>query len=106
MIGAAKADGEIDAAEQQKIAEHLDDVTPDELKLVQSIMSEPMNLQSLVSSIPAGMEQQAYFMSLLAIDLDSKTEAEYLHNLAQGLNISQQASNSIHEKLGAPVLYS
>ena len=105
MISAAKADGQIDAAEQQKIAEHLDDVTPEEVELVRSMMNEPVNLQGLVNSIPAGMEQQAYFMSLLAIDLDSKPEAQYLHDLAQGLNISQQASNSIHEKLGAPVLY-
>ena len=105
MISAAKADGQIDAAEQQKIAEHLDDISPEEVELVRSMMSEPMNMQSLVNSIPKGMEQQAYFMSLLAIDLDSKPEAQYLHDLAQGLNISQQASNSIHEKLGAPVLY-
>ncbi len=105
MISAAKADGQIDAEEQQKIAEHLDDISPEEVELVRSMMNEPMNMQSLVNSIPAGMEQQAYFMSLLAIDLDSKPEAQYLHDLAQGLNISQQASNSIHEKLGAPVLY-
>ncbi len=105
MISAAKADGQIDAAEQQKIAEHLDDISPEEVELVRSMMNEPMNMQSLVNSIPAGMEQQAYFMSLLAIDLDSKPEAQYLHDLAQGLNISQQVSNSIHEKLGAPVLY-
>jgi len=105
MIGAAKADGEIDAAEQQKIAEHLDDISPEEVELVKSIMSEPNDMQALVNSIPEGMEQQAYFMSLLAINLDSKSEAQYLHNLAQALNISQQASNSIHEKLGAPLLY-
>ncbi len=106
MISAAKADGEIDQAEQQKIAEHLEDVSQEEVALVRSIMNEPLDMQSLVNSIPNGMEQQAYFMSLLAINLDSKPEAEYLHNLAQGLNISQQASNSIHEKLGAPALYS
>lgn len=106
MISAAKADGEIDAGEQQKITEHLDDVTPEELALVRSIMNEPNDMQQLVNSIPAGMEQQAYFMSLLAINLDSKPEAQYLHQLAQSLNISQQDCNSIHEKLGAPVLYS
>ncbi|MFK8066637.1 MAG: DUF533 domain-containing protein [Gammaproteobacteria bacterium] len=106
MISAAKADGDIDAEEQQKIGEHLDDVTQDELDLVRSIMREPNDLQGLVRSIPNGMEQQAYFMSLLAIDLDSQKEANYLDQLAKGLNISPQESNSIHEKLGAPVLYS
>ncbi len=106
MISAAKSDGQIDEAEQQKIAEHLDDISPEEVALVRSIMSEPNDMQLLVNSIPAGMEQQAYFMSLLAIDLDSQQEAEYLDQLAKALNISQQTSNSIHEKIGAPVLYS
>lgn len=106
MISAAKADGQIDQAEQQKIADHLEDVSQEEVALVRSIMNEPLNMQGLVNSIPNGMEQQAYFMSLLAINLDSQPEAEYLHKLAQGLNISQQTSNSIHEKLGAPSLYS
>ncbi|CAA6804762.1 MAG: DUF533 domain-containing protein (Fragment) [uncultured Thiotrichaceae bacterium] len=106
MISAAKADGDIDEAEQQKISEHLGDITADELELVRSIMSEPNDIDALVNSIPKGMEQQAYFMSLLAIDLDSQAEAEYLHKLSQGLGISQEMSNNIHEKLGAPVLYS
>lgn len=106
MISAAKADGEIDEVEQKKIAEHLEDISPDELELVRSIMKESNDMNALVNSVPKGMEQQVYFMSLLAIDLDSKAEAEYLNQLAQGLNISQEMSNQIHEKLGAPVLYS
>jgi uncharacterized membrane protein YebE (DUF533 family) len=44
-------------------------------------------------------------MSLLAIDLDSKPEAQYLDQLAKGLNINQQQCNAIHEKLGVPQLY-
>ncbi|MGK0271081.1 MAG: uncharacterized membrane protein YebE (DUF533 family) [Cocleimonas sp.] len=52
------------------------------------------------------MEQQVYFMSLLAIDLDSNEEAHYLDELAKGLNISQDICNQIHEKVGAPALYS
>jgi len=34
------------------------------------------------------------------------TCAEYLDKLAKGLNISQQASNDFHERVGAPKLYS
>ena len=52
------------------------------------------------------MEEQVYFMSLLAIDLDSNEEARYLDTLAKGLNISNEVCNQIHEKLGAPALYS
>lgn len=107
MINAAKADGEIDAEEQRKITEHLgDDISAEELELVRSIMREPQDVQGLINSVPDGMGEQVYLMSLLAIDLDSKPEALYLDQLAKGLNISNQQCNMIHEKCGAPVLYS
>lgn len=106
IIQAAKADGDIDDQEKQKIAEHLDDVTEDEVALVRSIMAEPSDVQALINSVPKGMEQQVYFMSLLAIDIDTKAEAQYLHQLAQGLNISAEVANHIHEQAGEPKLYS
>lgn len=106
MISAAKSDGEIDAEEQRKITEHLGDVSTEELELVRQIMKEPQDLPGLISSVPAGMEQQVYLMSLLAINLDSKAEAQYLDQFAKGLNINEQQSNEIHAKLGVPNLYS
>lgn len=106
IVSAAKADGDIDAEEQKKISEHLDDVSPEELELLRSIMQEPNDINALINSVPAGMEQQVYFMSLLAIDLDSQAEAQYLDKLAKGLNISPEVVNQIHEKAGAPALYS
>ncbi len=106
MISAAKADGQIDAKEQQKITEHIGDVTPEEIEFVKNEMQSPLDIQGLINSIPAGMEQQVYMMSLLAIDLDSKPEAEYMDKLAKGLNISPEVANNIHQQLGVPLLYS
>ncbi len=105
MISAAKADGKIDNEEQKKIAEHLADVSDDEANFVRQELSSPLDIDGLIKSVPQGMEQQVYFMSLMAINLDSKEEAVYLDKLAKGLNISHQVSNQIHEKLGAPSLY-
>jgi uncharacterized membrane protein YebE (DUF533 family) len=106
MICAAKADGEIDAEEQRKLTEHLgDDVTQEEMELVRREMTSQTSLEDLVADVPKGMEQQVYFMSLLAIDLDSQAEAQYLDKLAKGLNISPQQANAIHEQLGVPKLY-
>jgi uncharacterized membrane protein YebE (DUF533 family) len=105
MISATKADGKIDEEEQRKLTEHLGDVSPEELEFVRNEMNAPQDLDGLVASVPAGMEQQVYLMSLLAIDLDSKPEAQYLDQLAKGLNINQQQCNAIHEKLGVPQLY-
>jgi hypothetical protein len=106
MINAAKADGEIDAEEQKKITEHIGDVTPQEIELVKSEMSSPLDVEGVIRSVPKGMEQQVYLMSLLTINLDHKKEAQYLDQLSKGLNITQQAVNEIHQKVGAPQLYS
>jgi len=105
MINAAKSDGEIDRAEQQKLLEHLGDVSEEEANFLRSEMGKPVDTDALVRSVPRGMEQQVYFISLTAIDLDCKPEAQYLHNLAQGLNLSSDVVNRIHQQVGAPLLY-
>ena len=106
MISAANADGELDSEEQRKITEHLGDVSEEEAAFVTNELRAPLDLDGLIASVPSGLEQQVYLMSLMAIDLDSKEEAVYLDSLRKGLNITEQVSNQIHEKLGAPQLYS
>ncbi len=106
MINAAKADGKIDAKEQESITKHIGDVTPEEIDFVKNEMQSPLDLQGVIDSVPKGMEQQVYLMSLLTIDLDSQSEASYLDQLSKGLNISEQVANDIHQKVGAPKLYS
>lgn len=106
MISAAKSDGNLDEDEQRKITEHLGDISEEEANFVRQELQAPLDAQGLIDSVPRGMEEQVYLMSLLAIDLDSKEEAQYLDKLAKGLSISNQVSNQIHEKLGAPQLYS
>ena len=105
MINAAKADGRVDRDEQQKIVDRLGDVTRDELEFVQRELSTPLDAQGFIRSIPRGMEQQVYAVSLMAIDLDSNPEAQYLHQLAQGVGMNADTCNRIHEQLGAPKLY-
>ncbi|HUT42644.1 MAG TPA: DUF533 domain-containing protein [Gammaproteobacteria bacterium] len=106
MLNAAKSDGQIDKAEQQRIVEHLGDVSESEKQFLRDEMSAPLDTAAFIRSIPKGMEQQVYLVSLTSIDLDCKAEAQYLHQLAHGLGISQQACNHIHQQAGAPVLYS
>jgi len=106
MLNAAKADGQIDAAEQEKITGQLGDISAEEANFIRTEMASPMDFDSFVQSVPAGMEQQVYLMSLLAIDLDTQEEAQYLDKLAKAMNIDPQTSNAIHQKLGVPALYS
>lgn len=106
MIQAAKSDHEIDAAEQEKLVGQLGgDVDANEAAFVRAEMNAPADVDNLVSQVPKGMEPQVYAMSVLAINLDSQTEAQYLHKLAQGLGLGTESVNSIHAKLGVPSLY-
>ncbi len=106
MLNAAKSDGKFDQAEQQKLMKHLGDISPEERAFVEHEMSQPLNVDAFVRSIPRGSEQQVYVMSLLGIELDSQAEAQYLDKLAKGLGISQQQANAIHQQVGVPQLYS
>ena len=105
MLSAAKSDGKIDEGEKEKILGQLGDIDPQEMEFVRSELAAPLDVQGLVNDIPKGMEQQAYLMSVMGIDLDSAEEARYLDGLAKALGIDAQTCNAIHDKLGAPKLY-
>ena len=105
MINAAKADGHMDAEEQAKIVKHIGEVTPAEIAFVKAEMDAPLDLQGVINA-SKGIESEVYLMSLMTINLDNQKEAHYLDQLAKGLNISQQAANDFHDKVGAPKLYS
>ncbi len=106
MVNAAKADNQIDEAEQEKIIGKLGDVTQAEADFVRNEFRQPLDTDAFVRSIPRGMEQQIYAVSLMAIDLDTNKEAQYLDQLAKGLNINPQMANQIHTQVGAPTIYS
>lgn len=106
MINAAKSDGSIDKAEQEKVIGKLGDVTKAEVEFVRREFNAPLDVDAFIQSIPRGMEQQIYVVSLMAIDLDSNKEARYLGQLADGLRIQPKLANQIHEQLGAPTIFS
>jgi len=106
MLNAAKSDGEFDQEEQQNIVGKLGgDVGPEEAQFIRDEVSQPLDVQGFIRSVPRGMEKQVYLVSLMAINLDSKAEADYLDQLAKGLNISEPESNQLHAEIGVPQLY-
>lgn len=105
MIQAAKADGQIDADEQAKLMGRLGEVTEAEKAFVQKELAAPVDVEGLAAQIPEGLEAQAYTMSVMAIDLDSQAEAQYLHQLATALGLQPVEVNHIHDQLGVPKLY-
>ena len=105
MIQAAKADGEIDQNEREKLLGQLDGASPEEQRFVQEELRSPVDPEGLARQVPQGLEPQVYAMSLMAIDLDSRAEAEHLHKLATAMGMEREQINAIHEQLGVPPLY-
>lgn len=106
MIQAAKSDGTLDDGEQENLMKHLGgDVDAEEAAFVRAEMQRPVDVNALVADVPQGMGPQVYAMSLLAIDLDSQAEAQYLHSLAQGLGMDAATVNNVHAQLGVASLY-
>ena len=106
MIQAAKSDGRIDAGEQRKLLGNLGDVSPDERRFVEAEMQAPVDVEGLARQVPRGLEPQVYTMSVMAIDLDNRNEAQYLHRLASALGLEPAQVNQVHARLGVPQLYS
>ena len=106
MIQAAKSDGRIDAAEERKLLGNLGDVSPAERRFVETELRGPIDVQGLARQVPRGLEQQFYTMSVMAIDLDNRNEAEYLNRFASALGLDRGQVNRIHARLGVPALYS
>lgn len=105
MVQAAKCDGDLDAGEKTKLFKNMGDASPDEVAFVKAELERPVDIDGLARQVPNGMESQVYTMSLLAINLDNQTEAQYLHNLATALELNQNEVNALHDKAGAPRLY-
>lgn len=90
MVAAAKADGHIDAQEQQRLFSELERLQLDaETKgAVFDLLSKPITLEAVGGS--AANEEQAaelYLASRIAIDPDHPDEQAYLKNLARKLQL-------------------
>lgn len=106
MIQAAKSDGKVDDAERAKLLDGLKDATQAEVDFVKAELAAPVDIEGLARKVPKGLEAQVYTMSVMAITLDNKAEAQYLNELATALHLAPAQVNSIHTQLGVPTLYS
>jgi uncharacterized membrane protein YebE (DUF533 family) len=90
MVGAAKADGHIDAAEQNRLFSEVERMGLDsESKAyVFDLLTKPVDLQTIANSV-ATPEQGAevYLASRLAINPDEPSERAYLDALASRLKL-------------------
>lgn len=104
MINAAKADGQIDQEEINKIIGKLDDdgLTAEEKAFFTSEAQKPLNLPGVINSAGGNPEMaaQIYTASLLAIEVDTAAEKRYMDELARGLGLPKQSVDFIKMTLG------
>lgn len=103
MINAAKADGEIDAAETQRILGKLQESETDAegVDYILNEMRQPMDFDGLVRDVPnQQVGAEVYAASLLAIEVNTPAERDYLQRLAQALNLGNDVVQRLHANLG------
>ncbi len=105
MITAAKADGQIDASEMQRIVGKLKEggASDEARSFVLEEMQGPADLDRLIAEVRTPEVAVAvYAASLLAIEVDTEAERDYLRRLAQGLNLTPEALQRVHQVLDVP----
>lgn len=105
MIAAAKADGQVDEREMERIAGKIgtDGITPEERQMVLEELRLPLDLDSLVADVQSQIvAAEVYGASLLAIDVDTDAEVAYLGQLARALRLDSTTVARLHELTGAP----
>jgi uncharacterized membrane protein YebE (DUF533 family) len=104
MVNAAKADGHIDDDEMQRIIGQLqkDGVEDNERQHLIAEMQKPLDLNGLVNAAKDDPQvaAQVYIASLLAIEVDTDAERNYLKALADGLGLPDQAVSHIEMAMG------
>lgn len=107
MIAAAKADGHIDQQEMQGIIGKLaaDDVTEEEKAFVMSEIRAPLDPAALAAEVRSPAQAaEVYAASILAIDIDTEAERQYLRDLARGLGLDAGTVQRLHQLTGAPAV--
>jgi uncharacterized membrane protein YebE (DUF533 family) len=105
MIYAGKADGRIDAKEQQAILERVGNTNESTVEFLRHEFSNATSVRDFAWSVPLGMETAVYASSLAAIDVDTKEENEYLRELAHGLRLQPKLCNQIHQQYGVKPIF-
>jgi uncharacterized membrane protein YebE (DUF533 family) len=103
MINAAKADGAIDGGEMSRIMGKLQESGTDSKArdFVMNELQKALDLDALVRDVKSPeVAVQVYGASLLAIEVDTPAERDYLQRLAKGLGLDGETVERVHASLG------
>jgi uncharacterized membrane protein YebE (DUF533 family) len=103
MVNAAKADGQIDPQERQRILGRMQADGSDsvERRFVGAELSKPADLDAILrEATTPEVAIQVYAASLLAIEVDTPAERSYLSTLADRLGLPREAIQRVHQSMG------
>jgi uncharacterized membrane protein YebE (DUF533 family) len=104
MINAAKADGQIEESEITRIVGKVQEngADSDSQAFLKAEMQKPMQTESLVAAAKDKPElaAQLYAASLLAIEVDTVAEKEYLAKLSASLGLAPSVAQNLHQAVG------
>ena len=103
MIQAAKADGQVDQQETQRVLGKLDTQGNDgeAREFVANEMRCPIDIAGLARDVTSPQEaSEVYAASLMAIEVDTQAEQDYMADLARALNLPGPIVAQIHMRLG------
>ncbi len=103
MVNAAKADGRVDESELKRILGNVerDGVNPLTREFLAAELRKPMDTDALVRAVNGPqLAAQVYAASLMAIELDTPQEKQYLAELAQKLGLSDEVVRRLHAAVG------
>ncbi len=102
MVYTARADGHIDAAEQNRILKLVGQIFPgqDMTSVMNSLMTEPIDPSRLAAEV-SSQEQgdDLYRLSCLIVDVDHFMERSYLDGLARALNLSDERKSALEQEV-------
>jgi uncharacterized membrane protein YebE (DUF533 family) len=102
MLTAAKADGRIDAGEQERILDKLNEAGANQemRQFVRDELRKPVDVESLAREVDSPhMATEIYTASLFAIDVDTPGEQAYMTQLANRLGLPSSLVKQLHESL-------
>lgn len=104
MVAAAAADGHIDENERARIVKGLMEagIDPDSSRWLETEMASPADVEELAGTVnDPDKAAQVYAAARIAIDPDTIQEREFLHQLAEALDLDPSIRRQIDETADA-----
>lgn len=104
MMNAIKSDGQVDQKELNRITSKFQELGVDDetQNYLINQLQQPMETEKLIAATQGQpqLAAQIYAASLLAIEVDTQAEKDYLNQLAANMGLSPQVTGRIHEMVG------